>query len=183
MSGKTFAAVMAVMGVIALLVFGVATKGESSLAVGETAPVAELEVLAPEGSPHAGETASLEDFRGQWVLVNIWASWCGPCEDEAPELVDFQEEFGEEDFTVLGVQTQDGTSDGIEFVEEFGLNYPSIRDGSGDYADELGATGVPETLLVDPDGNIAYLRPGPVDAQILQTEIAPLIEGEGGPGA
>ncbi len=168
---------MAVIAVIALLVFGVATKGESALEPGDAVPAAELEVLAAEDSPDAGTTASVDDYRGQWVLLNIWASWCGPCKDEAPDLVDFQDENGGADFTVLGVQTQDGTDDGLEFADEFALNYPSIRDGSGDYADELGASGVPETILVDPEGKVAYYRPGPVDEQILQAEILPLIQG------
>ena len=178
MSGKTFAAVLAVLGVIALLGFGVVTKGEQALEVGEAVPSAELEFLAPEGSGFAGQTTSVDDYRGQWVLLNVWASWCGPCKDESPDLVDFQDENSGADFTVLGIQTQDGTDDGLQFVEEFGLNYPSIRDGSGDYADDLGASGVPETILVDPEGNVAYFRPGPVDAEILQAEIAPLIEDE-----
>jgi len=169
---------MAVLAVIALLVFGVATKGEAPLELGDAVPVAELEVLAADDAPEAGETASLEDFRGQWVLLNIWASWCGPCKDESPDLVDFQEANGGADFTVLGVQTQDGTEEGLDFAEEFKLNYPSIRDGSGDYADELGAAGVPETILVDPDGNVAYYRPGPVTQENLQLEILPIIRGE-----
>jgi thiol-disulfide isomerase/thioredoxin len=168
---------MAVMAVIALLVFGVATKGEAKLEVGDRVPVAELAVLAADDSPDAGTTTSIEDFRGQWVLINIWASWCGPCEDESPDLADFQDANGGDNFTVLGVQTQDQTPEGLAFVEEFGLNYPSIRDGSGDYADELGASGVPESILVDPDGNVAYTRPGPVDADILNAEVLPLIQG------
>ncbi len=180
MSGKTFAAVIAVLGVIALLGFGVVTKGEQALEVGETVPSAELEFLAPEGSGFAGQTTSVDDYRGQWVLLNIWASWCGPCKDESPDLVDFQDEQSGADFTVLGIQTQDGTDDGLQFVEEFGLNYPSIRDGSGDYADDLGASGVPETILVDPEGKVAYYRPGPVDEEILQAEILPLIQNESG---
>jgi thiol-disulfide isomerase/thioredoxin len=175
---------MTVMAVIALLGFGVLAKGERSLDVGEAAPAEELEILAPEGSPESGETMSLEDFRGQWVLVNTWASWCGPCEDESPDLVAFHREHSAGgDFTVLGVQTQDGTAEGLEFVDEFGLNYPSVRDGSGDYADELGATGVPDSLLIDPEGNVAYIRRGQIDAEILDSEFLPLIEGEAESGA
>ena len=183
-SGKSFAAVMAVLGVIALLGFGVISKGEKALVAGDPVPDVELELLAAEGSQEAGETASIKDFRGQWVLVNTWASWCGPCEDESPDLVAFHREHSREgDFTVLGVQTQDATEEGLDFVEEFGLNYPSIRDGSGDYADDLGATGVPDSLLIDPEGNVAYIRRGQIDAEILDSEFLPLIEGSDENGA
>lgn len=173
---------MGVLAVIALLSFGVLTGEADQLEVGDEVPSAELEVLAADGSPADGETASIADFHGRWVLVNVWASWCGPCEDEAPDLVALQKEYGSPDgFTILGIQTQDGTDEGLEFVREFGLNYSSIRDGSGDYADELGATGVPETILVDPDGRVAYKRPGQIDAEILEAEVVPLItEGAAG---
>ena len=165
---------MAVLGVVALLGFGVINKSGKQLEVGEAAPVAELDVL-PVGDT-TGATGSIEELRGSWVLLNIWASWCGPCEREAPDLVEFQQRHGARgEFTILGIQTQDGTEDGIEFVEEFGLNYPSLRDGSGDYADELGSTGVPETLLLDPEGNVAYIRRGEIDAELLDAEILPLI--------
>jgi cytochrome c biogenesis protein CcmG/thiol:disulfide interchange protein DsbE len=166
---------MAVLGVVALLTFGLVTKNEESLEVGEAAPVVDLEPLA-EDAGSVG-TESVADYRGQWVLLNIWASWCGPCEDESPDLVAFQKRHGGRDFTILGIQTQDGTDDGLGFVDEFGLNYPSLRDGSGDYADDLGSTGVPETLLLDPEGDVAYIRRGQVDAELLDSEVAPLIEG------
>jgi cytochrome c biogenesis protein CcmG, thiol:disulfide interchange protein DsbE len=169
-SGKSFLAVMAVLGVVALLGFGVINKSGKALDVGDEVPVTELDVL--NGEPGTG---SIEDFRGQWVLMNIWASWCGPCETESPDLVDFQDQNGGEDFTILGIQTQDGTEDGLDFVEEYGLNYPSLRDGSGDYADDLGSTGVPETILVDPEGKVAYVRRGEVDAELLEAEVLPLI--------
>jgi cytochrome c biogenesis protein CcmG/thiol:disulfide interchange protein DsbE len=171
-SGKSFAAVIAVLGVIALLAFGVLNKSGKQLDVGEEAPTTTLEPLGDE----AGAT-SIADYRGQWVLLNIWASWCGPCEVESPDLVDFQDEYGDQDFTILGIQTQDGTEDGLAFVDEFGLNYPSLRDGSGDYADDLGSTGVPETILLDPEGDVAYIRRGQVDAELLDDEVAPLLTG------
>jgi cytochrome c biogenesis protein CcmG, thiol:disulfide interchange protein DsbE len=172
-SGKSFLAVMAVLGVVALLAFGVISKSGKALEVGEAAPVAELPLLTPGDTTDA--TASISEFGGRWLLLNIWASWCGPCETEAPDLVEFQEEHGGRTFTVLGIQTQDGTEDGRAFIEEYGLNYASLRDGSGDYADELGSTGVPETILVDPNGNVAYIRRGEVDAELLEAEVEPLI--------
>ena len=80
-------------------------------------------------------------------------------------------------FTILGINTQDGTGDGLEFAEQYDLNYDSLRDGSGDYADELGSTGVPESILLDPEGNVAYIRRGEVDSELLETEVLPLITG------
>lgn len=174
-SGKSFLAVMAVLGVVALLGFGVVAKSDKQLEVGEAAPVTELGVL-PGGDAALGETtASIGDFEGSWVLLNVWASWCAPCRDEAPDLAALQKEHGGDAFTILGIQTQDETGDGQEFVRDFGLNYPSLRDGSGDYADELGATGVPETILLDPSGDVAFIRRGQVDAELLEAEVVPLI--------
>lgn len=172
---------MAVLAVVGLLTFGVIAKGEKQLEVGDAAPVVELPILV--GDDASPPQLSLADYSGQWVLLNIWASWCIPCEDEAPDLVAFQREHGragtagEPGFTILGVNTQDGTDDALGFIEEYELNYPSLRDGSGDYADELGATGVPETILVDPEGKVAWARPGQVDAELLEQAVVPLIEG------
>jgi cytochrome c biogenesis protein CcmG, thiol:disulfide interchange protein DsbE len=171
-SGKTFAVFMAVLGIVALLSYGLIAKGDKSLEVGDEAPTTELEILDEQEAP-----GSIADYRGRWVLLNIWASWCVPCEAEAPDLVAFQEEHGSSDFTVLGIQTQDGTEDGLRFMREHRLNYMSLRDGSGDYADELGSTGVPETILIDPEGKVAYVRRGQVDAELLDAEVLPLIEG------
>jgi cytochrome c biogenesis protein CcmG, thiol:disulfide interchange protein DsbE len=177
-SAKSFAAVMAVLGVVALLGFGVIAKNEKQLDVGEAAPVVDLERLEDgAGAGEDAETASIADYRGQWVLLNIWASWCGPCETEAPDLVEFQRQNGAPTFTILGINTQDGTGDGLEFAEQYRLNYDSLRDGSGDYADELGSTGVPESILLDPEGDVAYIRRGEVDSELLEAEVLPLISG------
>ena len=128
--------------------------------MGEPPTDAELPVLDPTAS---GEY-SLADFEGEWVLANVWASWCEPCRDESPALKRFaQRNRGE--VTVLGIDTQDNTDDASEFVDEFGLTYDQLHDGSGDYADELGTTGVPETVLVDPDGERRLPRPGGGDGR------------------
>src|SRR6266508_3610415 len=170
MSGKTFIAVFAVLAVVGLLGFGLLSKGEASIAVGDAAPDKELASLDGSGE---GELA---DYRGSWVLVNFWASWCDPCRDEAPALESFQQAHQGEGFTVLGINLDDTTDDAREFVGEYGLTYPQLRDGDGrERRDAYGMTGFPESFLIDPDGDIALIRRGPVDAKYLEGEVLPVI--------
>ena len=161
---------MAVTALIGILGFGLLSKGEARLETGEPIPDAELPVLGGEGS------GSIADYRGKWVLVNVWASWCRPCREESPALQRFHEEHRRDDFTVLGIDSRDVSTDALEFIDEFGLTYPQLHDGPGERPDELGMTGFPESFLVDPDGNVALVIPGPVDEKFLETEIEPRIE-------
>ena len=162
---------MAVLAVIGLLAFGLISKGEDPLSPGDPVPEAELPSL--DGSA----AGSVADYRGDWVLVNVWASWCDPCREEAPALERFYREHRADGFTVLGIDTQDDSGSGREFVKEFGLTYPQLHDGSGDYADELKTSGVPENFLIDPDGNVALVERQPVTAESLDARYAPMIEG------
>lgn len=158
------------LAVVALLVFGLASKGSSRIAVGETVPDKPLPHL--EG----GGVESIADYRGEWVLVNFWASWCLPCRDEAPELEQFQQRQGGGDFTVLGIDTQDLSDDGRAFARKYELSYPQLHDGDGKLAHEYGTTGVPENFLVDPKGKVQWLTPGPVTERALG-EVETLIQG------
>jgi cytochrome c biogenesis protein CcmG, thiol:disulfide interchange protein DsbE len=171
-SVRSSIAVLAVLAVVGLLVFGLLSKGGSRVAVGEPAPATSLPRLEGGG----GE--SLADYRGRWVLVNFWASWCEPCKQEAPALEEFQRRHGGPKFTVLGVDTRDLTDDGREFVREYGLSYPQLRDGDGGVAHDYGTTGVPENYLVDPKGRVQWLLPGPVDEAYLQEQVEPFLPKE-----
>ena len=175
MSARAFAIVIGALAVVGLLGFGLLKKGEGGIALGEPLPEASLPSL---DDPNASGEASLSDYKGQWVLVNVWASWCNPCRDEAPALERFWHKHGGEDFAVVGIDTQDNSDDALAFVDEFGLTYDQLHDGSGDYADEIGTTGVPESVLIDPDGNVVYHVPGAVTEEILRDRIEPLIEAD-----
>jgi cytochrome c biogenesis protein CcmG/thiol:disulfide interchange protein DsbE len=161
-----------VLAVVGLLTFGLLSKGSSGVAVGDQAPSSPLPRL--EG----GGQGSLADYRGQWVLVNFWASWCDPCKEEAPDLQEFQERHGGSGFTVLGIDSRDLSDDGRAFVERYGLTYPQLRDGDGDSAHQYGTTGVPENFLVDPRGKVRLLQPGPVTDEYLRKYVAPLLPPE-----
>ena len=169
---RSIIAVLVAVAVVALLVFGLISKGNSRLPVGKAAPVATLPKLDESGS------GSLREYRGKWVLVNFWASWCVPCRDEAPELEKFQREHAGENFTVVGIDTQDLSDDGTRFAKEFELTYPQLHDGNGDYGHKFGTTGVPENYLLEPDGRLAWDVAGPVDAKILEENVAPLLPPE-----
>jgi cytochrome c biogenesis protein CcmG, thiol:disulfide interchange protein DsbE len=168
---KTAVVLIAVLAALGLLAYGLLSKGGATVAVGDPAPDKELTRL------DGGGTGDIADYRGRWVLVNFWASWCAPCRSEAPALESFQNEHAQQGFTVLGINLDDNTGDAIEFVRRYGLTYPQLRDGDGaDRRDAYGMTGFPESFLVDPDGKLALIRRGAVDESYLRDQVAPLIQ-------
>jgi cytochrome c biogenesis protein CcmG/thiol:disulfide interchange protein DsbE len=170
-SVRSSIAVLAVLAVIGLLVYGLVSHGSSRIAVGETAPAPTLPQLDGDGQ------GSLAEHRGQWVLVNFWASWCIPCREEAPALEEFQRQHGGQEFTVLGIDTRDLSGDGHQFAGKYELSYTQLRDGNGDMAHEYGTTGVPENFLVNPRGKVAWSTPGPVSEKMLSEIVAPFLSG------
>jgi cytochrome c biogenesis protein CcmG, thiol:disulfide interchange protein DsbE len=155
---------IAATALVALLVYGVLAAGESTtiddaVARGErpAAPDRPLPTLA------GGGTASLADFRGRPVVVNFWASWCQPCEVEAPALRRAQARLERAGGTVFGVTVQDATEDSRRFAREHRLRFPSVRDVDGELGEDYGRTGVPETFVIDRRGRVAAVSRGQVD--------------------
>ena len=171
MSARALLAFVAVLALVGLLGYGLLSKGSTGVALGEAAPAGPLPRLEGKGS------GSLADYRGRWVLVNFWASWCVPCRQEAPALESFEREHGGPGFTVLGIDTRDLSGDGQRFARQYGLTYPQLRDGDGQRAHDFGTTGVPENFLVDPRGKLRLLNRGPVTAEYLRQDVAPLLPG------
>src|SRR3954467_10728446 len=122
---------------VGLLAYGVASQGtdttiDSALQEGKRvpAPEASLPVL---GSRRDG---SVKDYEGKVVLVNFWASWCPPCTKELPLLERTQKQMTAFGGTVLGINPRDATEDALGFVSRYKLTFPSLRDGSGDFAEK-----------------------------------------------
>ncbi|HVY78639.1 MAG TPA: TlpA disulfide reductase family protein [Solirubrobacterales bacterium] len=171
MGTRSFLAILAVLAVIGLLAFGLLNKGGAKIAVGDPVPD---EVLP--GLPGPGQ-GSIADHRGDWVLVNLWASWCVPCREEAPVLERFYRRNRADDTTVLGINVQDNEGDALAFLREHPTGYPQLRSVGNERSKAFGSTGVPENFLVDPRGRLALIWRGPVDDDFLRERVEPLIEG------
>ena len=113
------------------------------------------------------------------MLVNFWASWCAPCEDESPALEEFYERNRGRGVVVLGIDTQDLTDDALGFMRELDLTYPQLRDPDADSPlaeEEFGATGPARSpTSIDPQGKLALIRRGPVDEEYLDRFVEPMI--------
>jgi cytochrome c biogenesis protein CcmG/thiol:disulfide interchange protein DsbE len=170
-SVRSLAAFLAVLAVVGLLTFGLLSKGSATIAVGDRVPDRALPVLGGSGK---GEIA---DYRGRWVLVNLWASWCPPCRKEAPLLERFWRQWQRRGLTVLGIDVQDNEPDALAFVHRYGLTYPQLRSVGDERSVAFGSTGVPENFLVDRHGRLALVWRGPVDSSFLRERIVPLLSG------
>ncbi len=164
-------ALVVAVAVVALLGYGLVAKNHKSIAIGESAPSTPLPLLDGSG------TAQISDYRGQWVFLNFWASWCPPCEDESPEIQKWAEQH-RADVRVVGIDTHDNSEDGLGFVDEHGLTWTMLRDGAGTTQDDYGVYQLPESFLIDPDGKLALIQHGLVDRAFLDKHVTPLIEGK-----
>lgn len=186
--GRIFATIGIGAGLVLVIVFlivglgnrGTGTSIQNALAKGERPPAPDLTlpvlfrggVLGPVGS----ET-SLADLKGKVVLVNVWASWCAPCEDEAPALERIWRDYRSRGLVILGIDVRDLTSDATAFIRRHKLTYPSLRDGDGnDTEDAFQTSGVPESFLIDRDGNIAWRFIGPLDREPYLTDFRRVID-------
>jgi cytochrome c biogenesis protein CcmG/thiol:disulfide interchange protein DsbE len=171
-SARSLLAFLAVCAVVGLLGFGLLSKGSAKIEVGDRVPDRALPYIG--GGSGEGEIA---DYRGGWVLVNLWASWCLPCRDEAPVLERWWRAHRDEGVTVLGINVQDNSEDALAFLEEFHTTYPQLRSIGNERSEAFGSTGVPENFLVDPRGRLALIWRGPVDDGFLRKNVDPLVEG------
>ena len=153
-------------GLLGILVYGVSHQAVSrsldeALHHGQHPP-----------APHQGQTLpilggggerSLTAYRGRVVLLNFWASWCTPCEEEAPLMERLQRQLAPHGATVLGVTYEDNTPDARSFVKHFGLTYPNLRDVSGEFAHSYGTDQLPESFLIDRAGDVVGISRGEID--------------------
>lgn len=125
-----------------------------------------------------GGSFDIAEHEGQIVVVNVWASWCGPCRREHPVLQEAARQLMPLGVAFVGINTQDRPDDARAFLDELGsLPYPSVLDRDGRWAVEWGTFGVPETFVVDADGRIRAKRIGELTEGWVVEAVRPLLEG------
>ncbi len=165
-SGVVIAAIATLL-IVGLVNRNVNNSIDASIAKGERvpAPAFTLPVLtSTAGLPPAGQSVSLAQLHGHPVVLNIWASWCVPCTDEAPILQSIWNRYRSQGVYVLGVDVKDLTGDALGFHNQYGLTFPTVRDGEGNIEGPYGTTGVPESFIIDRNGKIAAALRGPLTA-------------------
>ena len=167
------AGIAAIVGLVVVLVVAVENSRSKdafvkSVAAGRlpAAPAFDLPALT------GPDRVRLADYRGKIVVVNFWASWCGPCEDEAPLLAAMAAEQQKVGVVFIGIDTNDVVDDARVFVKRFGLGYAQAHDVDGSEKDRYGVTGFPETFVIDRRGRAVEWFPGQIDATGLRAAIA-----------
>lgn len=127
-----------------------------------------------------GNEVSLAEFRGQPVIINFWATWCGPCRIEMPELQQAYEERQEEGLAILAVNMEE-SPDMVRrfFYDDLRLTFTPLLDENGEVANRYGIFNLPTTYFVDPEGTIAAVHRGPLTGGQIDGYLEETVAGEG----
>jgi cytochrome c biogenesis protein CcmG, thiol:disulfide interchange protein DsbE len=163
---------------LALLAVGINDQGEntsidSQIAHGHRPLAPSYGVALPVLGSSARE--SLRNMRGKVIVMNIFASWCGPCVAEAAILEREQHVLRTHNGTVLGVTFEDNSSDAERFVHQNHITYPVVRDVTGDFANSFGSKGIPETFVIDRQGHVAAVRRYQLNGTWLASVLPPIL--------
>lgn len=161
--------------VVALLLYGVSTQASNrtldELVAQGRYPAAPDATRALPVLGASGER-SLAALRGEVVVLNFWASWCEPCQQEAPLLQGAQAELSRHHATVLGVTYQDDSNASESFVRRYHLTYPNLRDTTGGFAHSFGTRQVPESFIIDRQGRVVAISRGEIEEGFIQRALA-----------
>lgn len=134
-------------------------------------PAPELTLTDTQGVSH-----SLADYRGQIVLVNLWATWCPPCKEEMPTLQAFYDKYEKDGFVTIAINDGDPTADVLQFVEDYGLTFPVWLDPTYIATEQAFKTlNLPSSFVIDRDGTTRLMWVGAINRKMLEKHVAPVI--------
>jgi cytochrome c biogenesis protein CcmG/thiol:disulfide interchange protein DsbE len=166
-----FLAWTGVLALLALVAFGLLRSQQGPVAAGEAAPAFTLNTFA-------GEQINTADLMGKVILVNFWASWCKPCEEEAADLEAAWKLYQPRgDVVFLGVDYVDTEPEAMAYLQKFGITYPNGPDLRTSISQAYRIRGVPETYVIGPDGVLTGVKIGPFSSVgEIQGMIDPLLQ-------
>jgi thiol-disulfide isomerase/thioredoxin len=122
-----------------------------------------------------GPDLRLSSYRGKVVLLDFWATWCDPCREEIPHLVELQQRYGDRGLQIIGISMDDSIDPVRPFYQRFHMNYPVVMGTAKTGELYGGVLGLPITFLIDRDGRICAKHIGATDAAIFEKEIKSLL--------
>ncbi len=125
----------------------------------------------------SGENLKLSEFRGEVVMINFWASWCGPCRKEMPLLDQLYQRYHPMGFTILGVNVEEDSKEALRLLKEIPVTFPILFDRDNSVSEAYELVAMPTTVLVDRDGNMRFVHLGylPGYEREYETQIKALI--------
>lgn len=170
-----------------LLALGLALIAASAFIIlRNSPPPADLEVVPLQTafpSPELtltdlqGVTHSLADYRGQVVLVNLWATWCPPCKAEMPTLQAYHDKYATKGFTVIAINDGDPTADVVQFVRDYRLTFPVWLDPTYIATEKAFKTmNLPTSFVIDRSGTVRLFWVGEISAKMLEKYVTPIIK-------
>jgi cytochrome c biogenesis protein CcmG/thiol:disulfide interchange protein DsbE len=143
-----------VIGILIVLGLGLTRSKQGPIGVGENVPDFIL-------STFDGDQIDIESLRGKVIVINFWASWCGPCEQEAAELEQAYQNFKDQDVIFLGVDYVDTETEALAYLSKFNITYPNGPDLRTEISQAFRIRGVPETYIVGRQGVLVDVKIGP----------------------
>lgn len=130
-----------------------------------------------QGTSFNGGAVDSQKYAGKVLIVDVWASWCGPCRNEIPGFIELQKKYGSKGLQVIGISIDDDNGDHIQCAKSLGINYPSVRAVSGSQLipqiqSKIGEIeGIPTTMIVNRQGQIVYVKVGSAPASHFESII------------
>jgi len=168
---SAFIAIGAIVVFVLFVAWGLSERNAAQPVSGP-APDFTLELFDGFDGGLGASSVTLSDLRGQVVVINFWASWCIPCEEEAPALEATWRAYRDRGVVFLGVDWTDNYGDALAYLRRFNITYANGPDVGTKIGPRYRITGVPETFVIDRNGNVAFFKPLP----ITQAELSGLLD-------
>jgi peroxiredoxin len=181
-SERRLSAVLGIFGgllLAALISLLIPQIAERALASQEVAAIQ----IAPDFEMESFNSAApiaLSDYKGQGVVLNFWATWCHPCQEEMPALESAWQKYKDQGIVLVGVNSSDNEEQTLAFLEEYGVSYPNGSDLDSEVSQLYQIQGLPTTWFIAGDGSVAKIVYGPLDLEALDAAIALILPEAGG---